>query len=309
LKKSTHKIRICLSQGQIPYKFVKIGKMAGSKTAFAIPLTLQPLVMEYRPLVSIITIVFNGEKHLAQTIESVIGQSYPEIEYIIIDGGSTDRSIDIIRKYEQNISYWISEKDDGISDAFNKGILRAKGEIVGIINADDWYEPDAVEKAVKNMSNYQVAYGDLSYWKDGKREMTVKGNHHHLQNEMSVNHPTVFIKRECYLNYGLFSMEYKYAMDYDLLLNFMQKGCKFVHVHSVLANMRWEGLSDVYWKTACRELMKIKEKHIPHKKLFHRFYYYKQVSVIALGRILNKIGFHPIVRFYRSRLSPMEKTY
>ena len=93
------------------------------------------------PLVTIITVVFNGEKYLQQTIQSVINQTYDNVEYVVIDGGSTDGTVDIIRKYEDKIDYWVSEPDQGIYDAMNKGIQLAGGEIVGLINSDDCYHP------------------------------------------------------------------------------------------------------------------------------------------------------------------------
>ena len=95
--------------------------------------------LENKPLVTIITVVFNGEAYLEETIQSVINQTYDNVEYIIIDGGSTDGTLDIIKKYENQIDYWISEKDHGIYDAFNKGISLAQGTLVGIQNADDYF--------------------------------------------------------------------------------------------------------------------------------------------------------------------------
>ena len=117
------------------------------------------------PVISIITITYNGEKHIEQTIQSVLGQTYPNIQYIIIDGGSTDQTLSIIKKYEQKLYYWVSEKDKGISDAFNKGIAKATGEIVGIINADDWYEPAALEQVAARMGDADVCFGDLQLWR------------------------------------------------------------------------------------------------------------------------------------------------
>src|SRR5688572_27072372 len=118
------------------------------------------------PLVSIVTIVYNGAQHLEQTILSVLEQNYSNIEYFIVDGGSTDGSVDIIRKYESSLAGWISEPDKGIGDAFNKGIDRTSGSIIGLINADDWYEKDCVSKVVAEMSNHDVVYGDVRYWKN-----------------------------------------------------------------------------------------------------------------------------------------------
>src|SRR5438876_262604 len=111
------------------------------------------------PVISIITIVFNGERHLEQTIRSVLDQNYAAIQYIIIDGGSTDNSLNIIKKYEKDLYFWSSEKDNGISDAFNKGIVRATGDIVGIINADDWYEPNTFERVAQQIGNGDICFG------------------------------------------------------------------------------------------------------------------------------------------------------
>src|SRR6267378_1595946 len=97
-----------------------------------------------QPLVSIITAVYNGARHLQQAIESVLGQTYPNVEYIIIDGGSTDGSVEIIRRFEASLTYWVSRRDQGMYFAMNEGVARSTGDIVGIINSDDWYERDAV---------------------------------------------------------------------------------------------------------------------------------------------------------------------
>ncbi len=112
--------------------------------------------MNNRPKVSIITVVYNGIAHLEQTIQSVLNQTYDNVEYIIIDGGSTDGTVELIKKYEESIAYWVSESDGGIYDAMNKGISNATGEIVGLINADDWYETGTIEKVVETFQNSEV---------------------------------------------------------------------------------------------------------------------------------------------------------
>src|ERR1700730_3668142 len=147
------------------------------------------------PLVSIVTIVFNGEKYIEQTIESVLNQSYKNIECIIIDGGSKDNTISIIKKYEDRLAYWHSEKDEGISDAVNKGIAKATGEMIAILNADDWYEKEAIRMIVETIGQLDVAYGDVQYWKDNKKSFIQKGAAEHLEEEVSVIHPTVFVKK------------------------------------------------------------------------------------------------------------------
>jgi glycosyltransferase involved in cell wall biosynthesis len=265
--------------------------------------------VSYQPLVSIVTIVYNGEKHLEQTIQSVLNQTYPKIEYIIIDGGSTDKSPDIIKKYNKSLAYWISEKDNGVSNAFNKGIAKSTGEIIGLINADDWYEQTTVENVVNNIQNQHVVYGNLRYWKNEKRDMTVEGNHEYLTKEMTLNHPTVFIKSNCYKEFGGFNNEFKYAMDYELLVRLMANQCRFKHIPSVLANMRWEGISDKQWRNACLEVLDIKNKYWPDKKKENKIYYYKQLNAIKLNKFLHKIRFHKTIKFYRKYLSSIKKRY
>lgn len=265
--------------------------------------------MMEQPLVSIITIVFNGEKHLEQTIQSVLNQTYPNIEYIIIDGGSGDNSVSIIKKYSTRLAYWVSEKDKGISDAFNKGISKTSGEIIGMINADDWYESDTIGKVVLSIKDHDVVYGDLRLWKQEKPEVVFTGNHHYLKKEMTINHPTVFVKRHCYLKFGLFDLQYKYAMDYDFLLRLYLNKCSFTHVPAVLANMRWQGASDKQWYKACKEVFRIKNKYFPNKHLKNRFHFYKQAASISLGKILLKLQLNVIVRFYRQKISPVKKVY
>src|SRR5687768_213692 len=252
------------------------------------------------PLVSIVTIVFNGERHLEQTILSVLEQGYSNIEYFIVDGGSTDRSVSIIKKYESSLAGWISEPDKGIGDAFNKGIERTKGSIIGLINADDWYEKDCVEQIVLAMGDHDVAYGDVRYWKKGQPVFVQAGNHHLLTKEMTVNHPTVFVKRKCYEKEGGFDLSVRYAMDYDLLLRLFVKGYRFIHLPAVLANMRWEGVSDRKWKEGVKETLKIKNKYLPEKRSVNNRYYYRHYLAIGVPKFLDKLGLGMIPRLYRS---------
>jgi glycosyltransferase involved in cell wall biosynthesis len=267
------------------------------------------LFMVNSPLVSIVTIVYNGEKYIGDTIKSVIGQTYKNIEYIIIDGGSTDGTLGVIKGFGSSVTSLISEKDEGISDAFNKGVKMAKGEIIGIINADDWYEKDAVEKAVKKMEEADIVYGDMRLWKDGKADFVLKGDKEFIEKEMTVNHPTVFIRRTCYEKFGFFDKDYRCAMDYDLLLRFKVNNCRFGRVPEVLANMRWEGFSDANWLLGCRETLRIKNKYLPARKMENQLYFYKHILAIAIPRFLKKAGLNFVVKFYRSRFSRLKKVY
>ena len=261
------------------------------------------------PLVSIITIVYNGERYIEQAMLSVLNQTYSNIEYIIVDGGSKDGTISIINKYRNRVDQFVSEKDRGISDAFNKGIGMASGELIGILNADDWYEKDAVAEVVKHSANAEVIYGDMQFWNDDAPDFVVKGNHALLEHEMTINHPTVFVKKSSYEKLGLFDESFKCAMDYDMLLRLKVNGSRFVYIPRVLANMRWGGFSDAKWMIGCKETLDIKNKYLPKRKFMNHLYFYKHVLAISIPKFLTRIHLDPIVKMYRSRFSKMKKSY
>ncbi|MEW6003433.1 MAG: glycosyltransferase family 2 protein [Bacillota bacterium] len=203
--------------------------------------------------VSIVTAVLNNRNHLEQCIRSVIGQDYPDIEYIIIDGGSTDGTVEVIKRYEDKIAYWVSEPDGGIYDAMNKGIKAATGEIIGILNSDDFYADkhviiDIITAITKN--NTDSCYGDILYidrynldkivrhWKAGgfDREKFKKG--------WMPPHPTFFCKRSVYEKYGLLNLDFPLAADYELMLRFLYKyQIRAIYIPRILVKMRTKGIS------------------------------------------------------------------
>lgn len=199
-------------------------------------------------MVSIITVCFNSEKTIRDTIESVLNQSYEAIEYIIVDGGSKDGTISIIEEYVplfQGRLRYVSEKDTGIYNAMNKGIRMSKGRLIGIINSDDFYENDAVEKAVSHMTedDCQVIYG---YLRAIERTGTVRYTHvkHTSLPEKMIAHPTCFVTRETYKKYGLFLEKLKVTADYELMLRFYKSNGVVFHLCPyVMANYRTGGAS------------------------------------------------------------------
>ena len=178
--------------------------------------------------VSIVTSVFNGEKYLEETILSVISQTYANIEYIIIDGGSTDGTIDIIKKYENKISYWISEKDESMYDGINKGIKKATGDIVASLNSDDFYADENVVRDVVNYINQAKCdgvYGNVvKFYSNINRKVEKKifqVNYKQLllsKHSTFMPQPTLFLKKEIYKDLNYFDLHYRYASDFDFNL-------------------------------------------------------------------------------------------
>jgi glycosyltransferase involved in cell wall biosynthesis len=245
-----------------------------------------------QPLVSIITVVRNGARTLEQTILSVLGQSYRNIEYIIVDGASTDGTLDVIRRYEDRLAYWMSEPDMGISDAFNKGIAASTGEIIGLINADDWYEPDAARKAVLALKEKRadIVCGAARAWDGDQGRFAFGSNLDMLEREMSIIHATVFARRKLYETHGLFSQKYRIAMDYDFVLRCKLNGAVFWALDDVLANTRLGGIStDRGWIDGYRESYEIKTA-LMGSRLRNKLYFYYVVARKSVPRALKSLG-------------------
>lgn len=204
--------------------------------------------MEEQKLVSIITVCFNSEKTIRRTIESVRNQSYQNIEYIIIDGNSTDNTLSIIKEYEpvfQERLTVISEPDSGIYDAMNKGITLAEGEMIGIINSDDFYEPDAVEQIMQHAKEkkYQICYGEVRILKNNIEDSVIIYSHHFLEDRM-IGHPSCFVSKAVYEKYGLYNTCYKSAADYEFMLRVSaRKEVTFTPVYFIIANFCLGGIS------------------------------------------------------------------
>ena len=178
-----------------------------------------------KPLFTIITVVLNQEKYLDETIRSVFRQKYKDFEYIIIDGGSKDKTIKIIKKYSNRLSYWISQKDKGIYHAFNKGMILARGKYIGIINSDDIYTPNALEtisKYIKSSPDKDFIFGSVKkHWGvlHGYRPEKIK----YSWGFYSSHSTGFFIKRNAAKKVGLYNTKYKYHADYDYFYRMIVK--------------------------------------------------------------------------------------
>lgn len=242
-----------------------------------------------RDFVSIITIVLNGERHIEQTILSVLAEKQVNIEYIIIDGGSTDSTLDIIERYKNNIDVIISESDNGIYHAINKGINLAKGELIGIIHCGDYYFANAIFDCYRTYvaTNADIIYGNMVIIdeKDTHEiKYLAKPDHLNLGKRMSIFHPSTFVTKKCYERNGIYDTSFKVAADYSLFLNNFIAGVKFQYINVKVAAFRTGGLSSSNSKIHMREIFLIQSLHLGKVKATYNISKRLVVNIFYLFR-------------------------
>lgn len=236
--------------------------------------------------ISIITVCFNSGKTIRRTIESVLQQSFNDWKYIIVDGASSDDTLDIINSYRASFKsgqlHIISEPDRGIYDAMNKGIALAHGELVGIINSDDWYEQGCLEKVweeyLKSKDKDVIIYGEIREFSGNIEERTVIYSHNFLKDRM-IAHPACFISKSIYDRIGVYDRRYSLGADYDLMLRALESNVNFVSVKQVLANFTQGGASSA--KKVIKDVIDIKYHH----KIYSRTEYIVR-SFLYYGNLL-----------------------
>lgn len=186
-------------------------------------------------MISIITATYNSAETINDTIKSVLCQTNKDFEYIIVDGGSTDETIDIVKSYESEFSgklKWVSEKDKGIYDAMNKGIKMASGDIIGILNSDDYYTSDDILQTIADAfkcQNVDAIYGDIHFIKDGVPDKCVRYYSSRLFSPFWLRfgfmpaHPSFYCKREVFDKSGLYRLDYKIGSDYEMMVRLFRK--------------------------------------------------------------------------------------
>lgn len=219
-----------------------------------------------QPLVSVITVVYNGAQHIEQTIEAVARQTYPHVEHIVIDGASTDGTVDVLRRHEGSIGYWASEPDGGIYDAMNKGIALVTDPESYILfaNADDHlYSNEAIERAMSASSGEDLVYGRMVLSDD--KVSAVIGRRVELENlaRETLCHPATFVKRRVFDEVGMFDRSYRIAADYDHVVRCFAAPVRTRFVDVIVSRMRMGGLSEDQFMTSCRERKAVIRKHFP----------------------------------------------
>lgn len=241
-------------------------------------------------LISIVTVCYNSEATIERTIKSMLNQTYSNYEYLIIDGKSTDRTLEILHKYEPLFDGRMkiySESDRGIYDAMNKGIRKASGQLIGMVNSDDYYEADALEimaEEFKKIENpYAVLYG-LQRNFEGEKEVKTFLFHHDYLKQQMITHPTCFVTPEVYRDMGLFNLNYRSSADYEFMLRIYdtRKVC-FHPIYKVISNFQQGGMSSS--QIGYRETLELQYRY----GNISRFRYYKTVVRSYIYEFIHKI--------------------
>lgn len=251
--------------------------------------------------VSIITVCFNSEKTIMDTLDSIYNQSYKDYEYIIIDGQSTDQTLEIVKKYKDKFGHKlkiVSEPDYGLYDAMNKGINLAQGEIIGILNSDDWYEVDALQKVIETFDTNKtidIVTGKMRMVTYKKNFIEIRNNREIEKNILRffpVNHPATFVKKKVYDEIGGFDVRYKLSADYDFICRAVVHKKSFIQIEAILANMRMGGLTGGCGQEGPAGLdnffIAVKENYLLIKRNTghdFKFRYYRQKFILYLKKI------------------------
>jgi glycosyltransferase involved in cell wall biosynthesis len=214
--------------------------------------------------ISIITVVYNNEKTIKDAIQSVLGQTYKNIEYVIIDGKSKDNTVNLINEYQEKLGYFISEIDNGLYDAMNKGILACTGDVIGILNSDDLYQDlDVINDVMEQFNKdpeLDILYGDLVYVKSEDTAKVVRNwkskayYNRFFENANVPPHPALFVRNKVYKEAGLFDLDYKIAADYEFMLRIFRNN-KFnsKYLNRLMVRMRLGGASNAGFSSIIKQ--------------------------------------------------------
>jgi len=257
------------------------------------------------PKVSIITICLNSGKYMESTIQNVRSQTYGNIEYVVIDGGSRDNTQEILKAHDKKIDYWISEPDKGISDAFNKGVRASTGDIIAFLNSQDYYyHNEVVARAVQLFSEHpesSIVYGKTCYVPEHSHEivgvMGIPFTRDGMRKRSIMPHQSVFVKRSVFERYGLYKLDYRYAMDYEHLLRSTETEHPYF-TDEIWAVMRLGGISDTDKIAVSRELFRAqRECGVPFPRAFGLFVYHS--LIVLASKVLRMFNIYTLYHLFK----------
>lgn len=257
--------------------------------------------------ISIITVSFNAIETIKETIDSVLNQKDELVEYIIVDGGSRDGTLDIIQSYGNQIDKVISEPDKGISDAFNKGIRHSSGDLIGIINSDDVLYKDSIDTVRRLFfedPDIEILYGDMEVFSDyvgNGRLVKADTDLNKLRYAFLIPHPGMFITRKAYNQYGLYDVNYKNAMDYELVSRMYIGGAKLKYTGKVLAAFREGGVSQIALGRTIKEHRTVAKRNgsgFIKREIYLAYIYLRHIATPLLKQIGIENTLHKIIKGY-----------
>ncbi len=263
--------------------------------------------MSTNPTISVITVCFNSAKTVEETIQSVLGQGYDKLDYVIIDGASTDGTAEIIKKYEDQLGYFVSEPDKGISDAFNKGVAHCKGDLIVIINSDDILLPNAL--------NQFIEYYEEGKWDMYRCNVIIRNKETGFTGrdipsmkfplipwQVNTDHQGTFVTREAYQRWGGYDLNFRYMMDLDFLMRCYHGGASMKYVPIDSAEFRLGGVSE--------DTLSVKRYDIEHlvlnqggNKFQAKFcYWYFWAFDVAKSVVISLFGVDTLKRIHYRKL-------
>lgn len=264
-----------------------------------------------QPVISIVTICYNSALGIEETIRSVLSQDYPHIDYVIIDGGSTDGTQKIIEKYHDKLGYFKSEPDEGISDAFNKGVAAAKGDLIVMINSDDKMLPGALRAVAESFDAQTDVYrGNVVIVNEesGFRGREIPSMKFPLAPlRIHCAHQGTFITPEAYKRYGGYEKKFRYMMDFDLLTRFYQRGASFKYVDSDIAEFRLGGVSGAAYHKKKYDILHVVTNNGGGRVRANLYYVYMVLYDVLRHLVMGLFGIDTLKRLHYGKFKPSGK--
>jgi glycosyltransferase involved in cell wall biosynthesis len=260
-----------------------------------------------RPRVTLITVALNACRTLEKTILSIRSQTFTDLEHVVVDGGSDDGTIELLCSRLRPQDHWISEPDFGISDAFNKGVALAAGDLIQFVNGDDWLSPDQVEVAVRGLDSTgaDFVFGDVIFYREGRPDFRYVGEPDYakaIRRRMpALNHATALVRRDNFVHVGLFDLRYRCAMDYDWFLRLHLAGGRGAYLPDLVGHMNHDGVSNTAYLRTSREVEEIAVAHGRNRHLA-RLESAARMLKTSVGRQF-KGPARPLYRFIRRHIN------